>query len=90
MKKIIALIVCLMLLCTFFVSCGNKAIFSYGEFSFTHIHFTDAIGGHCATIEKWWDNESGIEVRTTEFGPMFCSEGSYMLFGSGDKCPYCH
>ena len=69
--------------------CGNQS-WGLGNFTFTHIHISDAVEGHCATVEKWYDNSEGIEVKTTEFGSMYCSEGSYMLFGSGADCPYCN
>jgi hypothetical protein len=81
--------VCVIIWSFCLVSCGNKAIISPGNYSFTHIHFTDMTKGHCATIEKWWDNEEGIEVKTKEYGYLYCSEGSYILFESGNKCPYC-
>lgn len=88
MKKIsLLIVVVMMLLCL--ISCGNKAFMSMGEYSFTHVHISDDIKGYCATVEKWWDNESGIEVRTSEFGSLFCSEGTYMLFSDESKCPYC-
>ena len=73
----------------YFTGCGNMSL-GLGNFTFTHIHFSDAIEGHCATIEKWYDNETGIEVKTTEYGSMYLSEGSYTLFTDGSKCPYCH
>lgn len=90
MKKILALVICLVIITTCLVSCGNKAIFNIGEFSFKHIHFTDMTKGHCATVEKWYDNAEGCEVKTTEFGSIYCSEGSYILFEDASKCPYCH
>lgn len=90
MNKIFALIICLVLLVSCLAGCGNKAVFDLGEFSFTHIHFTDMTEGYCATVEKWHDNEEGCEVKTTEFGSIYCSEGSYILFESASKCPYCN
>lgn len=88
MKRIIALILALIAICVIFCSCGNRAI-GYGNFTFKHIHFSDAVEGHCATIEKWYDNEQGIEVKTKEFGSMYLSEGSYILIEDGTHCPYC-
>ena len=89
MKKFLTLIICIVILSTCLASCGNRAVLDPGAFSFTHIHFTDMTEGYCATIEKWWDNEEGIEVRTTEYGAISCSEGSYNLFESAHNCPYC-
>lgn len=88
MKKFLTLIICIVILSTCLAGC-NKAVLDPGAFSFTHIHFTDMTEGHCATIEKWWDNEEGIEVRTAEYGAIYCSEGSYILFESANNCPYC-
>ena len=68
--------------------CGNQAL-GMGTFTFNHIHFTDNVTGYCGTVEKWHDNETGIEVKTSEYGSMYCSEGSYILFGNGSQCPYC-
>lgn len=87
MKKYIAIaIMCIMLFVL--VGCGNRSL-GLGNYSFKHIHFTDAVGGHCATVEKWYENESGIEVNTKEYGAIWCSEGTYIMFESGDRCPYC-
>ena len=87
MKKILTIILVLTMLLTV-TSCGNMGL-GMGNFSFTHIHFTDMTAGHCATIEKWYDSENGIEVKTTEYGSLYLSEGSYIMFESGTHCPYC-
>ena len=68
--------------------CGNMSM-GIGSYTFRHIHFSDAVSGHCATVDKWYDNESGVEVNTAEYGPMFLSEGTYTLFNDSTKCPYC-
>lgn len=89
MKKVLCafLIVIVVLLCCL-PSCGNQSL-GFGNFTFEHVHFSDAINGYCATIEKWYDNEQGIEVKTKEFGSMYLSEGSYILMENGTRCPYC-
>ena len=88
MKKLVCiLLVVLMLMCL--TACGNEN-WGIGNYSWTHIHFSDAVEGHCATIKSWHDNEAGIEVHTVECGSLFLSEGSYMLFESGAQCPYCN
>ena len=71
-------------------ACGNQAILDPGTFSFKHIHISDNVEGHCLNIEKWWDNDNGIEVRTTSSEGIYCSEGTYQMFESADGCPYCH
>ena len=88
MKKLIVIILVLTMVLAL-SACGNVG-FGYGNLSFKHIHFTDAVGGYCATIEKWYESEgSGIEIKTTEYGAIWCSEGTYIMFESGEKCPYC-
>ena len=68
--------------------CGNRAFLDPGNFSFKHVHISDAVEGHCLDIDKWWDNESGIEVRTTSGDGVFLSEGTYQMFESANSCPY--
>lgn len=68
--------------------CGNMSL-GLGNYTFTHVHFTDEITGYCGTVDKWYDNSNGIEVHTDEYGPMYLSEGTYMMFEDDDKCPYC-
>ena len=87
MKKIIGLVVCVILMLLMFAGCGNMAIIDPGNYSYRHVHFSDKVEGYCATVEKWHDNDSGIEVKTREFGSLFLSEGTYILFE--DDCPYC-
>ena len=69
-----------------FSSCGNQSL-GMGNYSFTHIHIGDATG-YCATVKSWQDNEQGIEVDTEEYGAIYCSEGTYILF-EDNTCPYC-
>ena len=90
MKKRVAMILmALMIAVAGLTGCGNQS-WGFGNFTFTHIHFSDNIEGHCATVEKWYDNSTGIEVKTTEYGSMYQSEGTYSLYESGAKCPYCN
>lgn len=89
MRKIIAIVVCVILLCVCLVGCGNEN-WGFGNYNWTHIHFTDAVSSHCATIASWHNNETGIEVHTEECGSIFLSEGSYILFDTAEHCPFCH
>ena len=87
MKKIIcfALVIIMMLtLC----ACGNQSI-GLGNYTFAHIHIDDNINSYCAEVEKWFDVDRGIEIKTKEFGSIFCSEGTYILFENGNDCPFC-
>ena len=87
MKKIICLI--LLVLALTVVLCGCNENWGLGNYSWKHVHFSDTISGHCATITSWHDNETGIELHTKDYGSMFLSEGSYILFESAEDCPYC-
>lgn len=87
MKKIIALVLCLMLTLSL-CACGNEN-WGPGNYNWKHVHFSDAVEGHCATIKSWHDNTTGIEIHTEECGSMFLSEGSYILFESASDCPFC-
>lgn len=89
MKKIIVLMCVLVLIVLCCVGCGNKAFLDPGNFTFKHVHISDSVEGHCFDITKWWDNESGIEVKTSNGNGVFCSEGTYQLFESAEACPYC-
>lgn len=87
MKKFIAVIMA-MVLALSLSACGNES-WGVGNYTFTHVHISDAVEGHCATVNSWHDNESGIELHTKEFGDIYLSEGTYMLFNDGSDCPFC-
>lgn len=89
MKKIFALLFALIFVLTCLCSCGNMSM-GIGNFTFRHIHVSDYNEGHCFEVEKWYDNSTGIEVRTTDGAGIFCSEGSYMMFENKSDCPYCN
>ena len=89
MKKLIVIVLALIMVLAL-SACGNQSL-GLGNYSFRHMHFTDAVDGHCATVEKWyWNEGSGIEAKTTEYGSIWCSEGTYIMFESSAKCPYCN
>lgn len=90
MKRIFALFLMMGLVVICFTGCGNKAILDPGNFSFTHVHMSDNVEGHCCEMDKWWDNESGIEVRLTDGSGIYLSEGTYQLFETKSACPYCN
>ena len=69
------------------VSCGNMSM-GLGNYTYSKSHIMNYDGsGVCATVEKWYDNETGVEVKTTEYGSMYLSEGTYILIE--ERCPYC-
>lgn len=89
MKKIVVVSLVIILLTCFLLSaCGNMSL-GLGTYDFTHVHFSDCQESHCATVEKWYDDSTGIEVLTKEYGSIFLSEGTYILFVDGEHCPYC-
>ena len=86
MKKFIAIIMIMVMALTL---CACNENWGFGNYSWRHVHFTDNVEGHCATISSWHDNTTGIELHTVECGSMFLSEGSYILFESAGDCPFC-
>ncbi len=87
MKKFIAIIVIMVMCITLLAGCNEN--WGFGNYNWKHVHFSDAVEGHCATISSWHDNTTGIELHTVEYGSMFLSEGSYILFENGSDCPFC-
>ena len=86
MKKILALV--LIILCVAsFTACGNRSI-GFGSFHYERIHIDTHHYSVCLTVEAWYESESGIEVRTSEAGSMFASEGTYVLLGGDKPCPF--
>ena len=89
MKKFLTIAMALVLTCLTFTSCGNMSM-GIGNYDFTHIHISDHIEGYCLEVEKWYDSEGeGIEVKTTDGGSFFLSEGTYTLISSKYNCPFC-
>ena len=90
MKRVAIIITCLFVMCACLVGCGNMALLDPGTFTFNHLHSDTYHDPMCFTVEKWWDNENGIEVQTKECGNMYFSEGDYVLIEKAEKCPYCN
>ena len=84
MKKILALLISVMTV-FILIGCGNKSL-GVGNYNFTKVHIFSSEGGTCCNVEKWYDDEVGIEVKTDK-GALFLSEGTYMLVES--YCPIC-
>lgn len=89
MKRIVAL----MLILSFILitcSCGNMSM-GMGSYKYEHIHVSNgANDAFCATVIQWYDNETGIEVKTEEYGNIYISEGLYILIPEANKCPFCN
>lgn len=88
MKKTIAMILVAVMMVAALTGCGNMSI-GYGNFTFEKVHVDTHHYSGCLTIEKWYDNESGIEVKTKEAGSMYLAEGTYILIGGEQGCPIC-
>lgn len=84
MKKIIAVLILLSLMV---VLCSCNMSMGLGSFEFNKIHIDTYNQSRCFTVEKWYDNGTGIEVKTKEAGNMFFSEGVYFLIEG--ECPFC-
>ena len=88
MKRLIAVLALVGSLCVNLTGCGNQDI-GFTNYTFRHVHFSDTVESHCATIKTWCDNSSGIELKTEECGDIFLSEGTYILFDEANHCPFC-
>lgn len=86
MKKIIAMIMLALIIISMLTGCGNMSL-GPGNFEFEKIHVDTYNYSGCFTVEKWYDNPNGIEVKTREAGFMYFAEGMYMLIE--DECPFC-
>lgn len=83
MKKCL-LVILMFLTVLSLTGCGNQSL-GFGNFTYKHVHCT--LTNECYTIEKWYDSELGMEVDTVEYGSIYFSEGTYILFE--DECPVC-
>ena len=85
MKKIIAvLMICCLIIAM--SGCGNMSV-GVGNYTFNKVHDDRYNYSGCFTIEKWYDNSTGVEVKTKEVGALYLSEGTYFLIE--DECPFC-
>lgn len=85
-KKLIAMIMITTMLMTGITGCGNMSL-GIGNYTYRKIHVDTHNYSGCFTVDKWYDNESGIEVSTKEAGSLYLAEGMYMLIE--DECPFC-
>ena len=82
-KKMITMIMIVAMLMT---GCGNMSL-GFGNYTYRKIHVDTYNYSGCFTVDKWYDNSTGIEVKTREVGSMYLAEGMYMLIE--DECPFC-
>ena len=88
MKKLVILVTLIVLTLTCTMGCGNMSL-GFGNYTFTKVHVDTHHFSGCFTIEKWYDNDTGIEVLTAEAGSMYLSEGMYILLEGTKPCPFC-
>lgn len=82
-RRIILMVMTATMLLT---GCGNMSL-GWGNFTYEKIHVDTHNYSGCFTVEKWYDNSTGIEVKTKEAGSLYFAEGMYMLVE--DECPFC-
>ena len=87
MKKMRKIFVLIMVLILIGGLCGCNVGMGFGNFEYKKVHIDTHHHSGCFAIEKWYDNETGIEVKTKELGSLFLSEGTYFLVGK--DCPFC-
>ena len=87
MKKIVATVALIAAITSILTGCGNMSL-GLGNYTFRKIHVDTYNYSGCFTIDKWFDNSSGIEVKTREAGSLYLAEGMYMLIES--ECPFCN
>ena len=88
MKKLIAMFVVIVLLVAMMTGCGNMSL-GMGNFTYKKVHVDTHGYSGCLTIEKWYENSTGIEVKTKEAGSLYLSEGTYVLLSGDKECPFC-
>ena len=84
MRKLLSILL-LVSLALLLISCNQSM--GFGNLTYNKIHIDTHSFSGCYTVEKWYESENGIEVKTKELGSIFASEGTYILVE--DKCPVC-
>lgn len=88
MRKIAIILFVSFILMLVMAGCGNSSI-GFGNYTFGGIHVFDSSGNfHDYTVTKWYQGDNiGLEVLTKEAGPLFLSEGTYIMYN--EVCPLC-
>jgi len=87
MKKVLRTVLVIFLLLGL-TGCGNKDLWGFGHYTFTRIHILNPDGEDvCLEVKQWTESDVGIEVDTVEYGPLFLSEGTYIMVNQ--TCPFC-
>lgn len=88
MKKLILFAIMSILAITVCVLPGCNVSIGPGSYTFTDVHISDGSNVGHGHIESWHNDDVGIEVKTEEYGSLFLSEGTYILFNG--TCPICN
>ena len=89
MKKIIAICAIALMSIFSFASCGNMSM-GIGTYTFNHVCMDSGTETRCVDVDKWYDYETGIEVKSKDGGRFWLSEGTYILVSEKDDCPFCN
>ena len=88
MKKIFLTFMLILLVVICFSGCGgNMSVMGIGNYSFEKVHVDTYHYSGRLEVEKWYENSTGIEVKTKDYENIFLSEGTYTLIE--DECPFC-
>ena len=89
MKKFSTVIIIVIILVFIITSCTSCNVnIGPGSYTFTKVHIADFAGNaNHATLNSWKNDDVGIEVNTKEYGSIFLSEGTYILYNN--TCPVC-
>lgn len=88
MKKFIAIALCAVIAIATLTGCGNQSL-GFGNFTYEKVHIDTYHYSGCLTVETWYENETGVEMKTKECGSIFLSEGTYIMLGGDKECPFC-
>ena len=91
MKKRTIIAICSLILVLLFIptgctGCGNMSM-GLGNYEFKKVHINMGNEHACVEIEKWYDDERGVEVKIKDGDALFLSEGTYILIE--ETCPIC-
>jgi hypothetical protein len=88
MKKLLTALLMVLPICLLLTGCGNADL-TLGSFEFHQIHI-QMYGGEPVhlEVEKWKDDDGGIEVLTKNHGALIIGDGTYILYNQ-EECPLC-
>ena len=88
MKKFVKLALVLMLIAVMvaiFVGCNVSP--GMGSLEFNKVHVDTYHYSGCLEVDKWYETDTGVEIKTKNGESIYLSEGTYIMVE--DKCPFC-